>query len=321
MDVTIDRGRVDISNTNRSGDAKVIVRFQKQAVELTLHERAKVAFEMFGRWPSGTKFSLKPNPDETPTLDLVMIVKEGNVDLKAFGKSYAMKAPPGLAYFHWDNVVAGGTTTPGFAPQKLESLPSWAKGIVSIPPNAGELIGVAKAILTRAKDQPGSIEEIFKGLLTEESVPAHRLGVIGLGALDDLPSLIDAISTSKIEDVRNSTVIALRHWIGRGEGQDQKLYQALLKKNYSERDAHRFVQLLHSFDNEQKARPAVYETLIELLDSKNPAIRQLANWHLVRLAPKGQDFNFNPLGTDEERQEAIKKWKELIPPGKLPPKQ
>ena len=322
MDVTIDRGRVDISNI-RSGDAKVTVRFQKQAIELTLHDKAKVAFEMFGRWPAGTKFSLKPTPDEIPTLDLVMIVKEGNVDLKAFGKSYAMKAPPGLAYFHWDNVVPDGaaTATPDFAPQNLESLPAWARGTLSIPPNATELLNVAKAIFTKAKDQPGSIEEIFKGLLSDESVPGHRLGVFGLGALDDLPALIDAISTSKIPDVRDTIVIALRHWIGRADGQDQKLYEALLKKNYSPRDAHRFVQLLHSFDDRQKARPATYETLIELLGAKNPAIRQLAEWHLVRLASKGADIKFNPLGSDEEREKAIEEWKNLIPAGKLPPKQ
>ncbi len=321
LDFTLDRGRVDITNIGRTGEAKVKIRFEKQSIELTLGEKAKVAFELFGRWPAGSKFSTNPKPDEdgqlpAPTLDLVMIVKSGKVELKAFGKTYAMTAPKGKAYYHWDSV-------PPFndEPKELDSLPTWAEKIVSIPPNAGELLNLIRLLVTKAREKPDSIEEGLTGLLTEDNAAGRRVAVYALGALDDLPPLIDAVSSSKFSDVRSTAVIALRHWIGRAAGQDLKLYDALLKKGYTDRNAHRFVQLLHSFSNQQKATPATYETLIELLGAENPAIRELANWHLVRLAPKGQDINFNPLGTAQEREEAVKKWKELIPAGKLPAKE
>jgi hypothetical protein len=316
LDFTLERGRVDISNLKRNGESTVRIRFQKQAWDLTLGDRAKVAFELFGRWPAGTNFNKTPKPDETPTLDMVMVIKEGTVNLKADGKEYAMSAPPGVAYFHWDSIPPHDEH-----PRFLESLPGWTKLVPPSPAFVTELANLIKLIVSKARNQAAnSIEEALAGLLTEESEIGRRIAVYGLGALDDLPSLIDAVASSKLPDVRDISVIALRHWIGRSEGQDIKLYDALIKKGYSERNAHRFVQLLHSFSDRQKARPATYETLIELLSSDNPAIRQLANWHLVRLVAKGADIKFDPLGTDEERQSGIEKWKKLIPAGQLPPK-
>jgi hypothetical protein len=163
------------------------------------------------------------------------------------------------------------------------------------------------------------VEEGLATLLTSESEPARHIAVYGLGALDDLPQLIDALTTSKLPDVRDVTVIALRHWIGRGVGQDMKLYEALIKKGYSEKNATRVMQLLHSFGNVAKASPATYETLIEFLTHENAAVRQLASWHLVRLAPTAK-ITYDPLSSPEELKAAQAKWKEFIPAGKLPPK-
>ncbi len=201
----------------------------------------------------------------------------------------------------------------------MESLPGWAQPLAQIPTNVGEIAKLIKAIATRAREKPGSIEEVLSTILTEDNPNARRMAVYGLGAIDDLPKLIDALSSSKFPDVRDVTVIALRHWIGRGEGQDMKLYDALVKKGYSEKHAALVMQLLHSFGDKAKSHPATYETLIELLNHETPAVRQLANWHLTRLVPTA-NISFNPLGTPEERQAAAAKWKELIPPGKLPPK-
>ncbi|CAN5122684.1 hypothetical protein BH10PLA2_BH10PLA2_21370 [soil metagenome] len=316
LDFTLERGRVDVSNLKRSGEATVRIRFQKQVWDLTLGDRAKIAFELFGRWPAGTNFSKTPKPDETPTLDMVMVVKEGQVNLKADGNEYAMHAPKGVAYYHWDSVPPHDEH-----PRFLEELPGWTKLNAPPPAVAADLANLIKIIVIKARNQSsGSIEEALASLLTEDSETGRRIAVYGLGALDDLPTVIDALASSKFPDVRDIAVIALRHWIGRSEGQDIKLYDALIKKGYSERNAHRFVQLLHSFSDRQKGSPATYETLIELLQADNAAVRQLANWHLTRLVSKGADIKFDPLGTDAERQSGIQKWKDLIPAGKLPPK-
>jgi hypothetical protein len=314
LDFTLDRGRVDLANMRRTGESKVRIRFQKQVWELTLGEKARVAFELYGRWPAGTSFSKTPKPDESPTIDVVMLVKVGSVHLKADGKEYEMAAPPGAAYFHWDSVPPFDDT-----PQFLKSLPKWTEPISQLP-NMADIVGLINTIRKRAQEKSSSLEDAISSMLTDDSPATRRIAVYGLGALDDLPQLIDTLSTSKIPDVRDTCVIALRHWIGRGQGQDQKLYAALLKKGFSESQATKFMQLLHSFGNQQKASPGTYETLIDLLQNENPAIRELASWHLTRLVPKGQDIKFDALATAEERQKGYEKWKELIPAGKLPPK-
>ncbi len=97
LDFTLDRGRVDITNIRRDkGEAKIRVRFQKQVWDLTLGDKAKVAFELYGRWPAGMHFSKKPKPGEAPTIDVVLLVKEGQVSLKAEGKEFAMTPLPAL---------------------------------------------------------------------------------------------------------------------------------------------------------------------------------------------------------------------------------
>jgi hypothetical protein len=189
-----------------------------------------------------------------------------------------------------------------------------------VPANtAVDLASLSRIVAGRSRTKPTSIEEALAGILTEDNVSLRRIAVYGLGALDDLPRLIDALSSSKFPDVRDVSVIALRHWIGRGEGQDMKLYEALVKKGYSEKYATRVMQLLHSFGDPAKANPATYETLIEFLLSENAAVRQLASWHLTRLVPTAK-ITYDPLASAEDRQAAVAKWKELIPAGKLPPR-
>ena len=318
LDFTLERGRVDVANIQKGAKSKIRVRFQKQVWDLTLGDKARVAFELYGRWPAGMHFSKTPKPDETPTLDLVLIVREGEVTLKALGKEFPLAQPPGAAYFHWDSVPPFDDT-----PMKLETLPPWAKPLgplTAFSGDAANLVNLLKEfVAARSKERPTSVEEALASLLASDSVPARRIAIYGLGALDDLPRLIDALSTNKSADVRDVSVIALRHWIGRGEGQDMKLYEALVKKGYSEKNAARVMQLLHSFGNVAKASPATYETLIDFLTHENAGVRQLASWHLVRLAPTAK-ISYDPLGSPEELKAAQAKWKELIPTGKLPPK-
>src|SRR5262249_41422861 len=159
-------------------------------------------------------------------------------------KQYAMSAPPGTAYFHWDSV-------PPFdeGPRRLEALPGWTT--IQIPiGSAREIATLIRSIIARARDN-SSLEEALTSSLNDESSSMRRMAVYGLGAIDDLPRLIDVLSSNKHQDTRDVSVIALRHWIGRAEGQDAKLYEALIKKGVSEKHATAIMQLLHSFGDEQ----------------------------------------------------------------------
>jgi hypothetical protein len=50
-------------------------------------------------------------------------------------------------------------------------------------------------------------------------------------------------------------------------------------------------------------------------------VRELAWWHLYRLAPAGRSIRYDPAGPDAERDKAQAEWKKLIPSGQLPPRE
>src|SRR5207302_3118068 len=90
----------------------------------------------------------------------------------------------------------------------------------------------------------------------------QRGGIVLLGATDNLERLAEVVAQSKDPELWNQAIITLRHWIGRGAGQDLKLYQSLLEKRQMKPvHAETIVQLLHSFDDDALKRPETYETL------------------------------------------------------------
>ena len=94
----------------------------------------------------------------------------------------------------------------------------------------------------------------------------------------------------------------------------------MLGQKFSTQQANTILQLLFGFDEEETSRPALYELLIALLESQQIAARELAHWHLVRLAPGGRDIPFDAAGPAPRRIAAVARWRQLIPAGELPPR-
>ncbi len=312
LDVTLDRGRIDLVNTKKEGAARVRVRIRDRSGEVTLVEPgARVAAEIYGRWLPGVPFRKEPKAGEAPALALVVVALHGEVEVKGKHKHFFLKGPPGPAL-----VAATTLDDDHVSPQFLEKLPEWAEGKES--PRSK----LVKEILGRFRRDAveKSVGEAIDNLLNSESANDRRAAVTIMGATDDLRRLGQALAAAKHPDVWDNGVLALRHWIGRGPGQDQKLYKMLVEEvKMPAAQAQTVMHLLHSFGEDDVKQPATYQALIGLLESDRLAIRGLAHWHLYRLAPAGQKFGFDPLAPAEKRAEAVKRWRELIPPGKLPP--
>jgi hypothetical protein len=315
MDLTLDRGRLDLINTKEKGAAHVRVHLRNETWELTLEEPgASIALETYGRWPRGVPFTKNPGPKDAPTASLIFLVLKGEVQVKHGFHHHVLKAPPGPALIEWDSVT-GQDATPHF----LDDLPPWARQ------DAGEtaLSKKKKTLLARFRQlaQGKSLSDAGEEMAGSDDAAERKMAVFILAALDDLPRLAKALRETKHLDVWDNGVLALRHWIGRAPGQDQVLYQSLIDTGkYSPRNAEAALQLLHSFGEADLARPETYEVLMDYLDSDKLILRGLAYWHLSRLVPAGQDFGYSPLDPKEKRDEAVAKWRELIPTGQLPPK-
>jgi hypothetical protein len=313
LDFTLDRGRVSVVNTKEKGSAKVRIRFHDQAWEATLLEPgAKVALELFGRWPSGAPFKKKPGPRDVPHADLELVVVEGTVLLKHHdGLEHRMQAPKGPAFIEWDNTTGGSTT-----PLKLDDVPPWVSEETTTElgkQKQASIEAFRKMIVAK------SLEEAIEELLKSKDKLRQRGGIVLLGATDNLGRLAEILGKSNDPELWNQAVITVRHWLGRGPGQDQKLYH-LMVEQYNLKPAHAetMLQLLHSFDEAALKKPETYEMLISYLDHERLGIRGLAYWHLRRLVPMGEKLGYNPLDPPEAREKAVAEWKKLIPEGEVP---
>jgi hypothetical protein len=310
----LDRGRVDFSNKKKKGDAHVRIHLGKTTADLMLgDEDSAASLEIYGRWAPGIRFSKTPKPGEGPAIEGLFLVLKGEVDVKCDDRQWAMKEPPGPALIMWDN--ASGTAP---TPEILQKIPDWAKN-----DDSSELAKKRKALLEELRQSiiKKGIGPTIDEFVESDDPMKRRLAVYAMGATDDLARLAAALAAAKHPDVWENGVLALRHWIGRGPGQDMKLFQAMLKEGkFTEKQAGTVMQLLHSFGEDDLAQPETYDVLVMYLNHEKLAIRGLAHWHLVRMVPEGKKIAYSPLDPKEKREKAIEEWKKLLPEGKLPSK-
>lgn len=318
LDFTLVSGRVLLTNTRAEGSARIWVRGKAAGALLTLGEPGDmVALELFGRWPAGVPFNLKHSAEVAPVQSWEVFALRGRLDITAGKSTFAMSAPPGPAYFRGDSVAGPDPS----GPRRRNKLPEWADPKVPLPATDALIQEVVAAYRKRLAST-GAKEAVAEvlAMADRDSNPkraemARELAVYTLAATDNIPALIAYLGDPKHHSLRDAAVIALRHWIGR-PGRDEALYKALLKNN-SPAVAETIMTLLHSpFDLEQ---PDTYETLIAYLAHGRLPVRQLAYWHLVRLAPAGREIKYDPAGDATERAKGVAAWRKLIPAGSLPP--
>lgn len=313
LELSLDRGRIDVTNTRAEGAAVASIRFRDQTWKITLEAPgARVSVEVCGRWPSGSRFKPgDPAKGPAPVATAVLLVLAGAAAVDIGGTTVSMKAPPGPAELLWDSV--GGVRP---QPQRLDKLPDWADPEAGLT-DAGKKTAEAceKFRKARAEDPAKALD----GFLTSADPVEVRVGLVTCGGLDDLDRLGKSLGSAKSLGEWDFGITVLRHWVGRGRGQDQLLYERLKAAGYAETEARIVLQLLFGFTPEDASAPETYEVLIDYLLHEKPAVRNLAAWHLVRLAPRGKDIPFKPGGAEVDAKKCHAAWKELIPTGKLPP--
>lgn len=317
--VNFERGRIEITNAKKSGPALCHIRIlaeEEDFSEVKLNEPgASSALEILGRWPRGTHFSTKAKTPVQPVYELIYVQLKGTSEVTDEGVTHHMSAPPGPAMLVWNSQA-------GLLPvkSKLEKLPDWA-----LPPDLTKPEIAAKiksAMKFRDEFFHGkTLDQVLISMVESREVTDRFIGVNVILATDQLGLLFKAIAETKNQDVIDNAIIGLRHWVGRMPGQDKKLHEFMMSsRQYTSKQAEIFVDLLHSFSEDELKHPETFEALIDYMESERTGIRGLAHWHLYRLVPKGREFKYDPTDSVEKRKAAIDQWKKLIPKGKLPPR-
>ena len=299
LDVTLERGRIEVANAKASGKSTVIVRCAGEIWSIALDTPGtRVAIELSGRWPAGTRFKAG---DVTPVLIASLWVLQGTADVKVGGQTLALAAKHHIL---WDS-EAGPRP-----PELAAKLPDWA---TAAKPNAAALEAY-RAV--RAEDPARAIA----GFAASDDAIRQRIALVALGANDDVRHLLQYLGEPRNAEDWNFGPSVLRHWLGRGAGQEKKLYDILMANNaFTEAQARIVIQLLFGFNAEDLKQPETFEVLIDYLLHEKPAIRALAAWHLARLVPKEKAVPYKRNATPAEREQMRDAWKKVIPDGQLPP--
>jgi len=318
FDFVLDRGRVDLTNIKAEGSATVRLRFWDQEWKIVLDEpNTRVAVELCGRWPSGTRFkvaeaSSDPAKYPAPVSSLVLLVLKGSASVNIGGITLALKSPPGPAELRWNSLTG---TRP--QPLKLEKLPEWADAESKLSEEGKKVAAVVEKFRQARATDPIKAIDTF---LASTNPIEQRVALVTLGGLDELQKMGKALSEAKSVEEWDFGITILRHWLGRSRGQEQKLYSTLVNlRGYTPGQAKSIIQMLFGFSETDLQQPETYEVLIEYLIHEKSGIRNLAAWHLVRLVPQGKGIPFKPNGSQQENDKVYEAWKKLVPKGKLPP--
>jgi hypothetical protein len=307
LSLTLLRGLIVLNNTRQQGPATVRFTSRGEPLDVTLKEPgAKLALELYSRHVPGAPH--EDPKEDVPVLHLFCFQIKGESFLQHKDKSVTLHEPPGPAVLVWDSI----TREPEI--QRLEQMP---QEIAMMKVEDVKLLEQACAWARKLATEPP--EKAFKEGLASESSCERKAAVTAMGAMDDVRGLFNVLATSPHADAREHAILALRCWLGREPGQTAKLLAGFQNAGLTKTQSENVLHLLYGFTAEERRQPGTYDLLIETLQSKRPAMRELAHWHLVRLVPAGKSIAYDAQASEAQRQRSYEEWRKLIPPGKLPP--
>ncbi len=332
LEFTLDRGRVVVTN-RKDEPAKVRFHFNEtptkprpETWEVTLKTKgSEFAADLQGVYLADVGFNPDPKTAVGPAAALFLVILKGQASVKIGPNVYEnLEAhdpakPPARGFFFWDS-VGGAAKLEAINPQVLVA---WDKTFPDKAPIARELEGL------RGRVNGGqTVEQALEAMLLNQNPQDPELtpglAVYCLGALDELPKLLDELENQDERrlQLRARVIHTLRHWMARRVENDQILFQLLQKgKRYSPNQATTVMQLLHDQSAQALADRQTWETLIDYLKHEKPGIRELAFWQLLRMVPEAQKdpLKYSPSGDSQKQKAAYDEWQKLLKAGKIPP--
>jgi hypothetical protein len=316
LDMTLRRGRVRIAAGERP--ARVRIRFDNPT-QPSQHDFFDIALQSPGtevlvdRWfgfPPNERFYRNPkDPNRVgPYAGMACVVISGSVLLKAGDVSRTLSAPPGPALIAWSSLKGLDQ------PVETKTLP---EGITSYQPLPQGVDSRVRTDILRARDDlhqslsTKAVDVTLAEGLKSPDLATRRLACVSLGAIDDLATLVEQLEQTPAPDLRLTAIEVLRNWIAAGRDHEHKLYE-VLKTKYRAFEAENIVSLLHDPAERDLTNPDTFDLLISYLNHPQLPMRELARWHLVRLAPAGQKIPYNPTADAATRQQAQAAWRALI---------
>lgn len=343
LDMTLLRGQILLTNM-KDRPMQVRVRFQdnwrkpkEMHYEILLHEKGtRVMLAVSGLPSAGEPYFADPDDKRRlgPVTRAMCVVLAGFANVK-------MDENHGRGPFHlffYDSVIGARPAVPlkddlfvGPEFPVPEGAEEKAKAALLVPRKA---MKDAVANLSK-RSETGSFKlRLYEVLNTADPkkridpknpdflrIMLTRLSVRSLGALEEISSLLELLDPPRNDEARRSARDALIHWTTADRKNDGILFKQLTA-TYGNGPSNRILRLIHGFTRKEMEDPAFFESigLIDALDDGNPIIRELSALRLYEAYPPGWGIPYSAWENPEFRQEAIRAWRTIIPPGKgVPP--
>jgi hypothetical protein len=278
-----------------------------------------VLIDRFGRYDPDEPFNDNPKDANRagPTSEVFLVVMHGSASARIGDVTYGLTAPPGPALMGWNSRNGPrGPIRMDKVPEQLGANPPVPKGAEDVRSDMRRAAGVLNTNITGSGVDAG-----LKKSLASADPAVRKLAVRSYAALDMVPQLVNLLEDKERPDVRQATIESLRHWTASSRDNDYTLLAAL-QEHYSKVEAERIVARLHFFSGTALRQPETYGTLIDELQSKRLAIRELAAWHLYQVVPEARKTipfdaaRLDLLGQVDAQWRALaRSWQGGIPPG------
>lgn len=234
-------------------------------------------------------------PDQKLTRELILYVIRGELEVADGIQRYQLAAGNEL-------FLGAGDTKPLAEPTDLP--PSW----------------IVSSEATEAKSSAKLAERIpyktrIEMTLREEAINAERsvrrLAILAMAATGDVDGLVSTLVQPNLSDAREVAIVGLRRMIG----QDPSLLPALqgaLVRAIGPANAPLATDLILGFSNKAQAEQKTYANLIDLLDSEQLVLRELAFFNLMDLTGSRTNYNYASDAPISRRRAAIANWRRWL---------
>ena len=164
----------------------------------------------------------------------------------------------------------------------------------------------AATLFARSFSRDDAVESAVSGIVNDSNPRLSELAAQSLALMGNVAELVKVLKSNRHEEARRTAILGLRHWLV-SEAGDPDLLKEQLALRYTTREAETVYKLLWGYSRRDAQNKTKSAFLVGLLSDPELSIRALALHHLKSLT--GQDFNFHPNATDQQRASSIRQWK------------
>ncbi len=322
LDMALKRGRIILANARSTArPVTVRVRFenptqQKQAYfDITLKDNTTaVAIERMCAFPQNEPFFEDPaHPNrQGPNADMLCFFLGGSAFIRTADVGFSVDATTQPQWVTWNSSKGIDSPRPFVLPDWILPTPKFSD------PKERQTALQAAANLAR-NVQAKKLDVALQEALGADDLAARRLALRCYTAQDDFSKPLEMLDQENIRDgMRRYAIYSLRYWMAQERDNEYQLYDALRAQS-NKIVAKKIMELLHGISTTDAGMPATWQRLIDDLDNEVVALRELSAWNLEVLVPAGRKYNYSASANQGARRFAQSQWRQLIPPGALPP--